>query len=154
LVQASPVVADASVLIAFSEIEFLDLLKSLFQDLIVPPAVVKEVMPTLGGIPDWITEIRPSRVHEAASRLDAGEREALSLAIELSASKLLIGDLRGRRVAEQLHVPIVGSVGILLAAKEQGHIENVRPHMDAMRKSSLYLKDAVYVGILRAAGEA
>ena len=154
LVQASPVVADASVLIAFSETELLDLLKLQFRYLIVPPAVVREVTPALGGIPDWIAEIRPSRIHEAVERLDAGEREALSLAIELSASRLLIDDLRGRRVAERLHVPIVGSVGILLAAKEQGHIDNVRTHMDAMRRSSLYLKDSVYVGILRAAGEA
>jgi uncharacterized protein len=153
-VQASSIVADASVLIAFSETELFHLLKVQFHSLVVPPAVVREVTPALGEIPDWITEIRPSRIHEAAERLDAGEREALSLAIELSASRLLIDDLQGRRVAEQLHVPIIGSVGILLAAKEHGHIEKVRPHMDAMRRSSLYLKDSVYVGILQAAGEA
>lgn len=152
--QVSPAVADASVLIAFSEIGLLGLVQELFREIVVPPAVVTEVIPALGVVPGWMIEIQPSRIHDAAQRLDAGKCEALSLAIELSASKLLIDDLQGRRLAEQLHVPIVGSVGILQAAKEQGHIENVRPHLDAMRRASLYLKDSVYLRILQAAGEA
>ncbi len=62
--------------------------------------------------------------------------------------------LPARRVAEELRLPVIGSVGILLVAKEHGYIELVRPYMDSMRATSLYLSERVYGGILRAAGEA
>ena len=150
----SPVVADASVLIAFQEIGHLELLQVLFQELVIPPAVAREVRPSLASLPGWVTEMRPSSIHAAAQTLDSGEREAISLALEISAKAVLLDDLPARRLAEELHLPIIGSVGILLVAKEHGYIELVRPYMDSMRATSLYLGDRVYDGILRAAGEA
>lgn len=150
----SPIVADSSVVIAYHEIGILGLLQTLFQEILVPPAVAQEVRPSLGVLPSWMNEVRPTHIHEAVQRLDIGEREALSLALEFPVSTVLVDDLPARRVAERLQVPIIGSVGILLIAKEQRQIELVGPYMNAMRATSLYLADRVYQGILRAAGEA
>ncbi|MFT4040488.1 MAG: DUF3368 domain-containing protein [Thermomicrobiales bacterium] len=152
--QASPVVADSSVLIAFHEVGSLDLLQSLFPEIVIPPAVAQEIAPSVGNTAGWLTVVRPLTMHDAVRSLDTGEREAISLAMELSASRVLLDDLPARRIAMRLSLPIVGSVGVLLAAKEQGRLTQVRPLMDAMRRGSLYLKDAVYWEILRSAGEA
>ncbi len=149
----SPAVADSSVLIAYQEIDHRELLQVVFQELVVPAAVAREVTPSLGKLPDWVTIVRPSRIHESVEGLDSGEQEAISLAIEMSAKLLLLDDLPARRRAEELRLPVIGSVGILLVAKEHGYIELVRPYMDSMKAMSLYLGDRVYDGILRAAGE-
>ena len=150
----SPAVADASVLIAYQEIGHLKLLQALFHVLVVPPAVAREVTPSFRILPGWVTVVHPSGIHPGAEGLDAGEQEAISLAIEISATSVLLDDLPGRRRAENLRLPVLGSVGILLVAKEHGYIELMRPYMDSMRATSLYLSERVYGGILRAAGEA
>lgn len=149
----SPAVADSSVLIAYQEIGYLDLLQVLFHELIVPPAVAHEITPSLRKLPDWVTIVHPSSVHAGAEGLDAGEQQAISLALEISAKSVLLDDLPARRRAEEMRLPVIGSVGILLIAKDHGYIESVRPYMDSMRATSLYLSDRVYEGILRAAGE-
>ena len=82
---AQVVVADASVLIALAQIGQLSLLERLYTAVMIPPAVQREVGPSLPKLPPWIhtqTLQRPldSRVAEAA--LDAGETEAISLALE------------------------------------------------------------------------
>ncbi len=80
------VVADASPLIALQQIGMLDLLRSEFGEVVVPPAVAREIRPSVPSLP-WITE-RPlgqplaSRVLRAS--LGPGESEALSLAVELT----------------------------------------------------------------------
>lgn len=149
----SPAVADSSVLIAYKEIGHLELLQVIFHELAVPPAVAREVSRALPMLPGWVTEMRPASIHPVARTLDAGEREVISLALEVSATSVLLDDLPARRRAEELRLPVIGSVGILLIAKDHGYIEKVRPYMDAMRATSLYLGDRVYNGILRAAGE-
>jgi predicted nucleic acid-binding protein len=141
------------VLIAHHEIDHLELLQVIFQELAIPPAVAREVIPALAELPDWITESQPSSIHPAARTLDAGERKAISLAIEISGTLVLLDDLPARRRAEALRLPVIGSVGILLIAEEHGYIELVRPYMDSMRATRLFLGDRVYDGILRAAGE-
>jgi predicted nucleic acid-binding protein len=98
--------------------------------------------------------MRPFNIQADVEGLDAGEQEAISLALEISAQLVLLDDLPARRRAESFRLPVIGSVGILLVAKEHGHIELVKPYMDSMRATSLYLGDRVYHGILRAAGEA
>jgi hypothetical protein len=82
---AQVVVADASVLIAFAQIGQLPLLERLYAEVVIPPAVQSEIAPSVPTLPLWIrTQAlqRPldSRVAEAA--LDAGETQAISLALE------------------------------------------------------------------------
>jgi predicted nucleic acid-binding protein len=40
------------VLIAYQEIDHMELLQVLFQELVVPPAVAREITPSLGKLPD------------------------------------------------------------------------------------------------------
>ena len=58
---------------------------------------------------------------------DAGETEAMLLYKQLAADKLLIDDKRGRKVAKINQISTIGSLGVLLVAKEKGLIVEVAP---------------------------
>lgn len=154
---AALVVADASVLIALAQIGQLTLLERLFGAIVIPPAVAHEVSPSLPRLPAWI-ETRPlgrpldARVLEAA--LDAGESEAIALALEAQAQRVILDDLPARRLAQTLGLSIVGTAGVVYAAKQGGLIPAVRPPLDALRAAGFRLRKDVYEEILKAAGEA
>ncbi|HSB61623.1 MAG TPA: DUF3368 domain-containing protein, partial [Vicinamibacteria bacterium] len=96
------VVADASVLIALVQISQLPLLESLFAEIVIPPAVAREVAPSLPEPPTWIRIQKPALpldARVAASSLDAGETEAIALALELGAAWIILDDLPARRLA-------------------------------------------------------
>lgn len=153
---AQVVVADASVLIALAQIGQLPLLHRLYAEVVIPPAVQGEVKPSLPNLPLWIhtqTLQRPRDRRVAEAALDAGETEAISLALETKAEWVLLDDLRARRLAEQVGLIVVGTAGVLFAAKQRGFINAVRPPLDALRAAGFRLRKEVYQEVLKAAGE-
>jgi uncharacterized protein len=147
------VVADASVLIALEQIEHVFLLEKLFGEIVIPPAVAREVG---GTLPSWIiTAILPSPLDPRvlAARLDPGETEVIGLALVVRFERVILDDIRARTLALSLGLPVVGTAGLLLAAKRAGHVAAVRPLLDALRAKGFRLHDDVYNAILKAAGE-
>jgi uncharacterized protein len=96
------VVSNASPLIAFEAIGQLDLFPGLFQSILIPPAVAFEITPSIPVHPSWlhIQDLRQP-IPEAALNpsLGDGEREALALAVEIRADRVILDDLPARRVA-------------------------------------------------------
>ncbi len=90
----APVVSNSSALIALAQIGKLELLRSLFGRMVVPPAVVAETAASV-TLPEWI-ELRslgqPLGAQVLRASLGAGEREAISLAFEIEAQWLLLDD--------------------------------------------------------------
>jgi predicted nucleic acid-binding protein len=86
-------------------------------------------------------------------RLDAGELAVLSLAIANPGAIVVLDDRAARQEADRRQIPLLGTAGILLRAKEQGHIVAVRPPLDAVRRAGLYMTDRLYRTVLRLAGE-
>jgi predicted nucleic acid-binding protein len=98
-------VANAGPLIALARIGRLALLPSLYDQLHIPPAVRDEVVTSARGYPGaeefdaaaWIKTIEvqdQTAVQLLRERLDAGESEAIVLAIQLAADLLLIDEAR------------------------------------------------------------
>lgn len=86
--------------------------------------------------------------------LGAGESEALALALELHAERVLLDELAGRKLASRLGVPVIGTLGVLLAAKRRGLIPALRESLDQLRHSGFRMDDDLFEAVLRQAGEA
>jgi predicted nucleic acid-binding protein len=146
-------ISNSSCLIALEVTAHLDLLRLLYQAVLIPPAVAAEWGM---AIPPWlkVQSIGNQPLAQALRlQLGPGEAEAITLAVETGASRLILDDRRARRVANNLHVPITGTVGVVLRAKQRGFIPLVRPVLDAMRLAGFRLSDLLYQQALQLAGE-
>lgn len=86
--------------------------------------------------------------------LDLGEAEAIALAVEIKADRLLIDESLGRGIAETYTLKIRGILGILVNAKEQGLLTAVKPLLnDLIEIAGFRVSNALYERILQTAGE-
>ena len=125
------VVADAGPLRYLVVIDSIHVLPRLFPRIIVPPAVVAELRHPHApetvrrwgeSLPSWIQVQRPDFTHEPR-RLDAGESEAIGLALQLGASLVLLDEREARKEAVRLGLAVAGTVGILERAAEIGLLD-------------------------------
>jgi predicted nucleic acid-binding protein len=150
------VVADASPLIAFQQIGQLHLLQALFTSLLVPPAVAHEIARSVPS-QSWIIEghlARPIPPVVLQASIGAGETEAISLALELQADHLVVDDRAARVLAEGLGVKLIGTLGVLLAAKRKSLIPAVRAPIEALLERNFWIGPKLVEHTLGAAGEA
>jgi predicted nucleic acid-binding protein len=159
------VVSDTTPLISLDAIGRLAILQQLFGEIIIPQAVLDEVSFARGeakrfereivGAP-WIKTVIV-RDHHAVEglldELDRGEAEAIVLARELKADWVLMDEKKGRRKLSQFGINRVGTLGILLKAKQQGLIQHVRPEIDRLQSVAFRMSPDVVYEILKAAGE-
>ncbi len=75
------------------------------------------------------------------------------LAEELSADWLLLDEPKARLAAQLLGMHFIGTVGLLLLAKQQKYINEVRPLLDALMAQNFHLNQRIYQTILKQAGE-
>lgn len=121
------VVVNATPLIALAVLERLDLLREMFDEVIVPQSVYEEVTMAGAGRPgaaliaqaDWLHVVSPSAeptIEPMILGLDAGEVDVLLLAREIAPDWVLIDERQARRVARAMNLPVKGTLGIILAA--------------------------------------
>jgi hypothetical protein len=158
------VVSNTSPVVNLAAVGRLDLLRLLYGSVQIPAAVFEELtsQPSqLGGVQvqsfPWIA-IRPVRnrtlVTSLLGELDPGEAEAIALAIESQADLLLIDERLGRRVAARFGVRFTGLIGALVEAKQRGYVATLKPFLDELiHRAGFWISDALYRGVLRAAGE-
>ena len=135
------VVADTGPINYIAQLHLTDLLVKLYQNLLLPPAVWGELRhPSAPAparlwaqqLPAWVrVQVPTSLLLDRTQGLDAGEREAISLAFEVSAATLLIDERRARRIAEgDLHLNVTGTLGVLRNAHLQGWLDAERKHSE------------------------
>lgn len=87
------------------------------------------------------------------AELDSGEAEA-TLAVELNADRLLMDEQLGRAAATRAGLQVTGVLGILIAAKRNNLIQEVKPLLDALIEQVGFWLDArLYAEVLQAVGE-
>jgi predicted nucleic acid-binding protein len=147
------VVADTTPLNYLILIGYIDVLHTLYGHIVIPPAVYKElrhekspppVRAWAEAIPGWV-EIRiPSSIAFTFQvKLGAGEQEAISLAQTDGASFLLIDEIRGRREARRLGIPVAGTLGILQQAHREGRLE-IRTAIQLLQQSSFQATPSLF----------
>lgn len=127
------VVADTTPLNYLIQLGYPEVLRELYGRVLVPPAVLTEmrhpdappeVQAWAGSPPVWLEEMQVTHLDTTlAEELGMGERQAISLALELHADVLLIDELAGRRQAEKRQLLVTGTLAVLLQASLRGHCE-------------------------------
>jgi len=147
------IIADTSCLIIYDKINELKILRDTFVELIVTDEVVEEFG---GDLPGWITIqqiTNKNQYFELAKNLGKGEASSIMLALELDDSLLIIDERKGRKVAEEMKIEIIGSLGVLIRAKEKGVIESVKEILNLIDKTNFRISDSIKEQILKKAGE-
>ena len=141
------IVSDTSCLILFHKIGEFDLLKKLFAKLQITDTVLKEFNQPL---PDWIEVVElKTDVHKGlSSYLDTGEASSIALAYELRESLLIIDEIKGRRAAKEMGIPVTGSLGVLIAAKSKGHLKAVKPIINKIQKTNFRISEELIERVL------
>lgn len=86
--------------------------------------------------------------------VDAGEAEAIALAVELKADLLLLDERRGRTIASRLGLKFIGLLGVIIEAKHRGLVSTVKPILDSLiAKAGFWITGDLYARVLQAAGE-
>ncbi len=157
-------VLDSNVAIGLAKGECLELIRALFQRIVVPPVVRREVIGEAHGRPGgqeleaalgaWIDETAPAgtTIGAAIPGGGTGDQEILALAAELRAV-LLSDDAVVQREADRLGIPVLGAVEIVLLLKYQSAIAAVKPVLDLMQARAYYIDLSVYAQALDMAGE-
>lgn len=154
------VIADTTPLINLVGVGLLDLLPQLYGTILIAQAVYREynagsrpIDPRLATLA-WIRIVSDVPPGVSLPRgLGAGEAATISLAITLTADAVLLDEQLARRVARQRDLPVVGTLGVLLAAKQSGLLSTVRPAVDAMTAQGRHISSALRARILLEAEE-
>jgi len=158
------VVSNTTAISELAKVGGVSLLQGVFGRVLIPEEVYAELIsgnhPAAAIVPtaDWI-EVRSvsQRMHVTALReaagLDLGEAAAIVLGQELNADWLVLDDRTARRAASARGIPHVGTIGILLRAKEQGLLTSVKMMLDSLIAQGTRIGNSLYKEALRAAGE-
>ena len=125
------VISDTSPINYLILIEHIEVLPVLFDGLIIPSAVHRElqhpstpekVRSWAANLPIWFSVWSPEK-HDLSLGLGDGETEAIALAQELGADLLLIDERRGSRAARSLGLKTAGTLAILDEADSRGLLD-------------------------------
>jgi predicted nucleic acid-binding protein len=129
------VISDTSCLIALERIGKLEVLKLLFAKVLI----TEEVRIEFGqAIPDWIVVVKnqnTSKFFELHKVLDSGEASSIAFAFGVENSILIIDEVKGRKVAAENGLEIIGTLGLLLLAKKRGLAEDLEQVLKDLNKN-------------------
>jgi len=116
-----------------------------------------ELLRNHARLPDWLrvaTVQNLAQVGEYSQTVDAGEAEAIELAQELHADRLLIDERKGRKLAVQKGVAVIGLLGVVLLAKRKALIPSARNLLQRLdREAGMYLSGDICDQALKTVGE-
>ena len=141
------VVADAGPIHYLVLIEAVDVLQPLYTRVLLPQTVAEELKEAKapGAVRSWIAqppewcEVRPDPASDPALEfLDPGERAAITLALSVSAERLLVDDWEGRAEAARRHLFVTGTLGVLAEA-HQRHLLDFEAALVRLSQTNFYL---------------
>lgn len=157
-----PVITNNTPLVALWTVGQLALLPALFGEVWAPEAVCAEFLAAdpalrlavLESAP-WLRCVPLTHPQHVAVYigLDQGEAEVLALAEACSPRLVIMDEWRGRRYAQRLGLPLTGTLGVLLLAKERGLIPALTPLVQDLLAAGLYLAPELVTQVLALAGE-
>lgn len=157
------VISDTTAITNLHQIKMLILVKQLYGKIIIPAKVYEELsrfgnQKQIVDAADWIhiQEVKNKvLLAEITEILDAGEAEAITLAIESKSHLLIMDEQKGRIVAKAYGLNIIGILGVILSAKKKGLIPAVKPYVDSLiQDAGFHIHGKLYDYVLESAEEA
>ena len=143
------VVSNTSPILNLAIIGQLALIRQQFRQVQIPLAVLSElkVLEDRPGSKEILAAVDTGwiEVQEVSSQLsvqllqqvlDQGESEAITLAIDLKADRILLDERDGRKIAKSLGLKVTGVLGILLRAKQEGDLSSFPDAINALIKTA------------------
>ncbi|MCA1784394.1 MAG: DUF3368 domain-containing protein [Desulfobacteraceae bacterium] len=157
------VISNSSPIIHLAKIGRLNLLERLYSRILVPEKVYLECTDTVHYHKEveliaqsaWIERqlIEDDRLFNLLyAEIDAGEAEALVLALEQKADLLLLDDQEARSMARKLGLPVTGTLGVLLKAKNEGMINSFAEDLQKLQRSGFWLSQNLVNTLLSSSG--
>ena len=131
------VIVNSTPLIVLCSIGRLEILQKMYAEITIPAAVYREV-----------TE---KKMYKA--KLHDGEVEVMILCQEQNADLAIIDDNAAKKTAKYLGIPVTGTLGVLIKAKQQGFINEIRPIISELKANGFYVSQQVEELVLKYAGE-
>ena len=101
-----------------------------------------------------VTPLTTSVSPALATSLDPGEAEALTLAIQIKASLVLLDETGARLRATELGIPHTGVLGVLRRAKQSGQINSLAAEIHLLRtEARFFISPALEKRLLISVGE-
>lgn len=155
---------NASPVILLGKIQQLHLIESLSPSFRIPRAVVEEIGAGLPEDPalNWlknlsnarhIVDTPPPPPLLAQWDLGPGETAVLSLALDEIGTAVVLDDLAARKFALSFQLPLLGTLGILVRAKNAGLVEKIDPLIRSLESAGANLSQAVIARALELANE-
>ena len=157
-------VVNTSSLVFLGNLGRLELLRHAEREVCIPRAVAEEIAEkpdaAAQAVQDacaaWM-QVRQVTDHTAVTLVQAalqtGEAEAIVLATELHAERLVLDDQDARRFADRCGLKTIGTLGILLAAKQRGAIASLREEINALAALGFRANPQLVAAVLQRAGE-
>ncbi len=145
------IVSDSTCLIALERIGNVEILPAIFETVLIPPAVEREVGISL----PWLKVERlsdPSSVVALKLIIDDGEAEAIALAQEQQC-RIITDDRRARSVARKFGLDVIGTVGILVLARKRNIVSSIEPLLIDLDVAGFYVSTALREEALRLVDE-
>ena len=155
------VFSNTTPLIALAGINQLNLLQVIFGRIHLVQEVVDEcaeggkiLVPTLTHLP-WVEVIEstPPTLPSLLLELDRGELHTIDMAKKLLADWAIIDERIGRNLAEYVGLRVVGTLGVLLKAKQLGHIPSFSDAVAGMLANGIHYHPALVAKLIKHAGE-
>ena len=140
------VFVDTSTLIILSKISRLELLKLLYGFVYI---TIEFKLP----LPNWIIVDYTNFENRVNFGIGKGETSILNLAIRNNNSLLIIDEFKARKVASKLNLKFTGAIGILVIAKKQGYVQEIKSILDTIMKTDFRISPEVYYQALQIANE-
>ena len=157
------IVVNSTPLIILGNINCLKILQELYGAIIIPRAVFEEVTSkddnaklNLSQNLSWIKVLEvqdKSNRKMYQAKLHDGEVEVMMLANEISADLLIIDDNAAKKTAKFLGFTVTGTLGVILKAKSEGIIPQVKPIVDEMLRQGFYISPKIIETVLKTAKE-
>jgi predicted nucleic acid-binding protein len=141
----------------------IDILETLASALVIPEQVAEEIRAgnehdaarqwILAEGVKYLIASREADAVIAAWDLGAGESAVLAFARQNPQYEALLDDRAARNCASTLQIPVRGTVGIVLLAKQQKLVHEARPLLEALLQVGLRIYDNSLAYAIRLAGE-